>query len=226
MLGRYVAGTLLILGVAMIVAPEAPKDESPAPEVARAAAAPSALVVDQAATNRASEVISKRAEGTQSEFEQAPRDGIVRASLPTEAEQEDLAPELSAAIDEVNALAAGLNEAESRPVPTFENPETISTDVITQETLALITSSEEASTELPEEEIDALASSNLMYVTGSRVNVRSGPSTRYGVIGSVTLGEAVELVTLEGSSWARIRLSDGQTGFMASRFLSRESAGG
>ena len=59
-----------------------------------------------------------------------------------------------------------------------------------------------------------------MFVTGTRVNVRAGPSTQFSVVGSVEYGDPVELVTYEGSNWARIRIGDGdETGYMSRKFL-------
>ena len=64
-------------------------------------------------------------------------------------------------------------------------------------------------------------SSEVMYVTGRAVNVRSGPSTRDGVVGRVTRGEQVSVVSVETNGWARVRIEgDGVDGYMAMNFLS------
>ena len=72
---------------------------------------------------------------------------------------------------------------------------------------------EPSALETPEEKI-------VLYVTGSRVNLRAGPSTSDAVLGRVSRGDAVELVDYESNGWARIRvagLSDDD--FMSGDFL-------
>ena len=59
-----------------------------------------------------------------------------------------------------------------------------------------------------------------LYVTGSRVNVRSGPSTVYEAIGALTRGTAVDDLGDAGEGWRQIRLPDGRTGYMSGDFLS------
>ncbi len=63
-------------------------------------------------------------------------------------------------------------------------------------------------------------SDEVMYVTGRSVNVRSGPSTQNGVVGRLTRGEAVSVVSVEPNGWARVRIEgDGIDGFMSMSFL-------
>ncbi|MFN4130157.1 MAG: SH3 domain-containing protein [Paracoccaceae bacterium] len=60
----------------------------------------------------------------------------------------------------------------------------------------------------------------VMYVTGRSVNVRSGPSTQTGVVGRLTRGEAVSVISVEDNGWARVRIEgDGIDGFMSMSFL-------
>jgi len=57
------------------------------------------------------------------------------------------------------------------------------------------------------------------FVSGSRVNLRSGPSTSNRVVTSLTRDTAVELIGSEGD-WAHLRVvNTGAEGFMAQRFL-------
>ncbi|MCR8726520.1 SH3 domain-containing protein [Frigidibacter sp. ROC022] len=66
----------------------------------------------------------------------------------------------------------------------------------------------------------ALAESQVWYVTGNVVNVRSGPSTSYEVVGKVTYGEATEILSDPSDDWVKIRIQgDGVEGYMARRFL-------
>jgi hypothetical protein len=168
MLGRYVAGTVLVLGVAMLMAPE-PPERPPMPEVARAE--PGALSlggelpkpVPLATAERAREMFERRA-------------------------AEAGGPSAGGAIDAAVAEAAAAAEPD-RDAP--------------------------------------LSGTVRLVVTGDRVNVRAGPSTRYEVISSLGYGERVELVSYSGRNWARIRLPQGdRVGFMARSFLVRDPAGG
>jgi hypothetical protein len=64
------------------------------------------------------------------------------------------------------------------------------------------------------------AAPQIMYVTGRAVNVRSGPSTGNDVVGRLTRGEAVTVISIEDNGWARIRIEgDGVDGFMSLDFL-------
>lgn len=64
------------------------------------------------------------------------------------------------------------------------------------------------------------AAPQIMYVTGRAVNVRSGPSTGTDVVGRLTQGEAVTVISIEDNGWARIRIEgDGVDGFMSLNFL-------
>lgn len=60
----------------------------------------------------------------------------------------------------------------------------------------------------------------IWFVTGSRVNVREGPSTNYAVMGKVTYGEAAEIVSDPDADWVKIRIEgDGVEGFIMKRFM-------
>lgn len=55
-------------------------------------------------------------------------------------------------------------------------------------------------------------------VKGQDVNVRSGPGTRYKVVGKVQYGEV--LTTIERrQGWARVRNADGLTGWVSRKLL-------
>ncbi|TFL17488.1 SH3 domain-containing protein [Jannaschia formosa] len=60
----------------------------------------------------------------------------------------------------------------------------------------------------------------LLRVTGSRVNMRSGPSTSNDVVDSLPRGTLAEAIGEPVDGWQEIRdVSTGLTGFMAARFL-------
>lgn len=63
---------------------------------------------------------------------------------------------------------------------------------------------------------------DLREVTGSRVNVRGGPGTNYGVINSLTRGAEVEVLEDLGNGWVRLRPVDGgPVGWMADFLLTQ-----
>ncbi|GAA3861059.1 SH3 domain-containing protein [Celeribacter arenosi] len=64
------------------------------------------------------------------------------------------------------------------------------------------------------------ADERLRVVTGSRVNVRSGPSTSHDVLGQVVKAEIVAITEVAGEGWVRISVQgDGVEGYIAARFL-------
>lgn len=66
-----------------------------------------------------------------------------------------------------------------------------------------------------------LTTLDIRLVAGSRVNMRSGPGTNYAVLDTLDGGTAAEVLEVDASGWARIRLQDsGQIGWMAERLLS------
>ena len=67
----------------------------------------------------------------------------------------------------------------------------------------------------------------VLYVTGSRVNVRGGPSTSDAVLGSVEFAEAVQVLTDPTQPWVLIRIEgDGVEGYMSSKFLAESDPQG
>lgn len=62
---------------------------------------------------------------------------------------------------------------------------------------------------------------DLRLVAGSRVNMRAGPGTDYSVLDTLDGGTRTEVIEVNASGWARIRVTDtGQIGWMAERLLS------
>lgn len=64
------------------------------------------------------------------------------------------------------------------------------------------------------------ASGPLRYVTGSRVNMRAGPSTGDRVIGALEGGAAVEAMGPTDGAWVNIRDARGRLGYVSAQFLS------
>ncbi len=74
---------------------------------------------------------------------------------------------------------------------------------------------------------ETAAPQELLYVTGSRVNLRAGPSTGHAVLGKLGRGDVAVLLGPGPEGWTRIRdIETGSVGFMSSDFLSpRDPAG-
>ncbi len=60
----------------------------------------------------------------------------------------------------------------------------------------------------------------LLYVTGTKVNLRSDPSTTNEPIAALTLGTEVIDLGDVGDNWRQIQLQSGEIGFMSNDFLS------
>lgn len=60
----------------------------------------------------------------------------------------------------------------------------------------------------------------VLYVSGGRVNVRSGPSTDFAVLTALTRGTEVVDLGDVGAGWHQILVPSGETGYMSGDFLS------
>ncbi len=63
----------------------------------------------------------------------------------------------------------------------------------------------------------------IMYVTASRVNMRSGPGTQNSVIDSLARGTRVEALGPPDGDWVQIRTEQDVTGYTSGQFLSAEA---
>lgn len=186
MLGRYVTGTVLILGAAMAIAPDG--DDAPEPQVTRGDAAPAAL-----STPAPIPVTSPNAD---------PGPATVTTLRLTDPTPALAAPQRVEPKANPDLIEAAIMEANGIAVPPPQ-----------QDTVPGIASLAGLDT--------AGSAPSVLTVTGSRVNVRSGPSTQFTVIGSVVRGDEVELVAYRNNGWAEIRFVDtGEIGFMSGQFLS------
>lgn len=62
---------------------------------------------------------------------------------------------------------------------------------------------------------------DIRFVSGTRVNMRSGPGTDYAVLDTLPGGTEAEVIEVDATGWARIRLPEsGAVGWMAERLLS------
>lgn len=226
MLGRYVAGTLLVLGAAMMVAPDAPEPAVKAGvAVARTETSPALLATASPAAMAAA-------------VRTVPEQPVPEQSAPVVAESQAIQSGVELALEQALAMdAAEVGEppealAEmametSEPVPDASIQE--APELVLAGALEFPVSAELTAPATVRLETVSLAEpeARRLFVTGTRVNVREGPSTQYRVVGTVSHGDVVELVTFEGQSWARIRLPDGkETGYMSRRFLADDLSGG
>lgn len=64
---------------------------------------------------------------------------------------------------------------------------------------------------------------DIRKVTGSRVNLRQGPGTRYPVLARLTRGEAVEVLRREGN-WLKLRVVDNpRIGWMSAKLVTAKA---
>lgn len=76
-------------------------------------------------------------------------------------------------------------------------------------------------------EPDAARDPVVMYVSGSSVNVRSGPSAETDALTRLPRGEAVLVLPSDTPGWSMIRIEgDGVEGYIASRFLTESAMQG
>ncbi|MEM7719575.1 MAG: SH3 domain-containing protein [Pseudomonadota bacterium] len=130
--------------------------------------------------------------------------GLHFATAPTLAEGEPRAPVLITTLSESEAIDRAI--AEGRAVRDGRH---------------------RSSTPAPKEEVRQTATAaqptaeviDYWYVTGSRVNLRGGPSTSNAVVGQVTQGMEAEVLS-DRDGWYEIRLADGSgTGWIFGSFL-------
>ena len=68
--------------------------------------------------------------------------------------------------------------------------------------------------------VATVPSIDLRQVSGSWVNMRSGPGTGFDVLDTLPQGTEAEVIEVDASGWARIRVVEsGQMGWMAERLL-------
>ncbi|MBR9843565.1 MAG: SH3 domain-containing protein [Rhodobacteraceae bacterium] len=144
------------------------------------------------------------------EFEPAPPKRVTTA-------KPAVAPVLAVADENDVDISAAL-AAESQPVPKPVKVSLVSAPAPTpvQERVALTPSPEELAKLAVAEEDPA----DIREVRGSRVNMRSGPGTRFSVLGTLTRGEKVEVLREPDNGWAKLKvLETGRIGWMSAKLL-------
>ncbi len=68
--------------------------------------------------------------------------------------------------------------------------------------------------------VQEMAAVDYRKVTGSRVNLRAGPGTSYGIVTKLVQGDEVEILDDAGDGWVQLRsLSGDNVGWMSADFL-------
>ncbi|CTQ50082.1 SH3 domain-containing protein [Jannaschia donghaensis] len=118
----------------------------------------------------------------------------------------------AAMIDTVVPDAATIAASAPDPSETRRGPRLIGEPVV----VSLV----EASAPITATDAGPAIDSDLYKVSGSRVNMRSGPSTANTVVDSLPGGTLTEMIGEVSDGWAEIRdVASGRTGYMAARFL-------
>lgn len=67
---------------------------------------------------------------------------------------------------------------------------------------------------------EATIPANALYVTGTAVNLRAGPTTEANIVAKLSRGTPVEPLGPTSGAWIQLRTMDGNRGFMSASFLS------
>ena len=123
--------------------------------------------------------------------------------------------------DDAEAVTRALSLLENLEVTTNGKIEvtlaSVAADEIVAPTLEANTEKSELLTQVPDIAADQIAvMTDTRRVTGTVVNLRDGPSTFYLAIGSVSKGDAVDVLENPGEGWLKVRVTDTQqVGWMA-----------
>lgn len=123
------------------------------------------------------------------------------------------APEVAA--DPAPAAPEVVQTPDPAPAPAVE-PEPEPAPVVVEEATPPPAAAPEVVTPAPEPE----PADTVLYVTGTKVNVRTGPATVYEVVTSLEQGAAVVDLGDAGEGWRLVRLREGEIGYMSGDFLS------
>ncbi|MBS8226275.1 SH3 domain-containing protein [Vannielia litorea] len=136
-----------------------------------------------------------------------------------------LEPPVEDAVTKADESPVVLAAAQAEPAPVAEEPEPVreaalgnATEAAVEAALASAEPTEPALTDPETAAADPIGLTTVGVVLGQRVNVRSGPSTRNGVIGQVVEDQEVEILGYAENGWARILLN-GEEGYMSGDFI-------
>ena len=231
MLGRYVAGTVLVLGVAMLMAPPSPeREDRPGTEAPRTKPAPVEATSATVAPVPAEPDIDTAEEAEPAEMKAGIEDAVAAALALDSAEAAEAAEGESFGAETGSAEPNVQDETPTQvtdAVPLADQPTATPAAQTPEQTADQAT--EQASDQNDTQTLPVAQDGPepvVLYVIGNAVNVRAGPSTEYRVVGSVSRGESVELLGSE-DGWAQILFGNQQfAGFMSRQFLDYEPGGG
>ena len=162
--------------------------------------------------------------------------GITRVDRPEEPQTAEVAEAPEAAEEDVTRVSLDLSTLQQSDAPTDSAPESepeaqvVSVDAVTG---VAINTDTEGGTDTPAIIPSLIAPGDaatagtaadtdgaLRTVSGSRVNVRGGPGTEFGIVGKLVEGDTVEIMEDNGDGWVRMRSVDtGEEGWMADFLL-------
>lgn len=160
--------------------------------------------------------------------------GQLRPGLANATVSAEVVPELETEPAPVPVLVAAAPAAPSADIAPVDTPVTVA-QVTTPETAAEIADTvfslanygdqtagnQTTDDQTAPDQSATAASGNVGYVDAQSVNVREGPGTDNPVLTRLGRGEAVTIVSTDGTGWARIRIEgDGIEGYMSMEFLS------
>lgn len=185
-------------------------------------------------------------EAAQTEREQAMMEQLLPDPEKTEAESTTAQRSVSVSLTSMQATTANGPKAVSAPQPrnaalvsasSDQVPVNVDTGTTVTNTTAIIPSlidpndngavvindgidSDEDLNGVITSTVSATAVTDIRTVTGSRVNVRGGPSTDHDIVSRLEQGDAVEVLQDTGQGWVRMRpLDGGPEGWMADFLL-------
>lgn len=141
------------------------------------------------------------------------------AAVPTVQRSTTTQPQANAT---TQAVQASFHAVASASSSTFQTPAVVAPSLT--ESSSIEGTKTEATTQLAALGAEALIlpekTKDMRQVTGSRVNLRGGPGTSFGVLGVLTRDQEVEVLRDEGKGWVKLRAQDtGRVGWMAARML-------
>ena len=231
MLFRYVGITLVVLGGAMLLAPDRQEPDTPVAAAGREGGALQGSSTEERPTSASSQTPdpdpspAPASSGPGRPATDTPS-ALATSADPAQGPDETAATSIDARATVVGTAVGTPDSAapQTAIVPTLSQPDTLGL-ALTDEASAPIAPAGAAVPSPASPGTPETADLVALFVTGTRVNVRAGPSTDFGVVDSVSYGEAVELLEYSGDSWAEIRIDESTVGFMARRFLA-ETPGG
>ena len=129
----------------------------------------------------------------------------------------------AASAEDAASVKISLREARSdlAPAPAAKPMGTgVATVAADPDKIARLIAAAATSTPEPDAEEVLPAGADLRQVKASRVNMRGGPGTGFDVVGKLTRGEEVEVLTDNGDGWVKLRVVDtGRVGWMADFLL-------